>query len=88
MKTKVFIGIGLALFMVFLGFGNYLREKNLKEHAGELKSKEMKARAARIQYFEDERTGLCFAYLWEGGDKGGPTLTLVPRENVAHLLTK
>lgn len=38
-----------------------------------------------IEYFEDPRTSLCFAYCWGGGGAldsayGGPGLTLVPQE--------
>jgi prepilin-type N-terminal cleavage/methylation domain-containing protein len=40
----------------------------------------------KIRYIRDDRTGLCFAYIWEGGTHGGPALTEVPCEKVNSLL--
>jgi|GEM_PF-3362597 hypothetical protein len=40
--------------------------------------------AGSLLYFQDERTGLCFAYSYYG-DRGG-AMTVVPYEEVKHLL--
>ena len=68
--------------------GNHRRTAYEEEHKEELRGQAVRTRAEKIMYFEDKRTGLCFAYLWEGGDEGGPALALVPREQVEHLLEK
>lgn len=41
-----------------------------------------------IIYIRDDRTkpALCFAYMWGGSSRGGPSLAEVPCENVRHLL--
>ncbi len=43
---------------------------------------------ARIKYIKDPRTGLCFAYYWDGSLNGGKALATVPCEAIpSHLLT-
>lgn len=60
----------------------------IKEEAEKVTRNLMKGQriASDIEYIYDERTGLCYAYLWEGASNGGPALTLVPYETVKHLL--
>ncbi len=42
--------------------------------------------ARSIVYFRDERTGLCYAYLREGGQKGATGFTEVPYLTVKSFL--
>lgn len=42
--------------------------------------------SAQILYFQDKKTGLCYAYYWGGAGNGGPALTLVPRDKVEQFL--
>jgi hypothetical protein len=41
---------------------------------------------AGMFYFQDKRSGLCYAYYWGGAQSGGPALTLVPRDKVQEFL--
>lgn len=36
----------------------------------------------QIRYHQDPRTGLCYAYLWEGDGHGGPALSWVPCDSI------
>ncbi len=92
MKEKItdniwLIGIVLC-FIAFAIIANHFGISYEQKHREELREQAIRTRAERIVYFEDRRTGICFAYLWEGGDKGGPALAVVPREQVEHLLEK
>lgn len=43
--------------------------------------------AGRLKYVRDPRTGICFAYMWEGcHNQGGPALATVPCDKVEHLM--
>lgn len=56
------------------------RQKELDQQAGQ-------KLAAGLQYFYDEKSGLCFAHRWGGSlQYGGPAMALVPYEKVKHLL--
>lgn len=62
-------------------------EERAKQHQ-EAERLEVNRVKSGLIYFKDDRTGLCFAYYWGGDPNGGPALTVVPEEKVAHLLIK
>lgn len=37
-------------------------------------------------FIKHQRSSLCFAYIWQGGNQGGPAIATVPCEKVEHLL--
>lgn len=43
---------------------------------------------SNLVYIRDNRTGLCFAFYWGGGEHGGPGFTTVPCEAVLDYLPK
>lgn len=42
--------------------------------------------AQGMVFIKHHQSGLCFAYVWQGGMHGGPALTNVPCEKVENLL--
>ena len=42
---------------------------------------------AQIVFAKEPKTGLCFAYMWGGGWRGGPALANVPCESLKDLGT-
>jgi len=45
------------------------------------------AEAAKgIVFIKHQQSGLCFAYVWQGGLHGGPAIAAVPCEKVEPLL--
>lgn len=90
-KTLLFplvLGVGFVVFVVALGIGNIGIDERRVTEQKEFMQKMARSAKANLVYFEDERTGLCYAYIWGGDSHGGPALTLVPREKVEHLLIK
>lgn len=57
-----------------------------KEREADRRAQEFENIGAGLTYFQDKRTGLCFAYHWGGAGNGGPAMTLVPREKVEKYL--
>lgn len=43
---------------------------------------------SKLIYFEDPRTGICFAYVWTGAGWGGGTITAVNCNAVNKILSK
>ena len=46
----------------------------------------VKDHSDQIVFFQHHQSGLCFAYMWEGGTYGGPGLAAIPCEKVEKLL--
>ena len=82
---KVLIGI-----LIFLSFTGCKREQTPEEEVKQrINKKQEFAREilSKILYIKDHRTGLCFAYMWDGSMNGGPALTVVPEDKIpAYLL--
>lgn len=80
--------IALVVVLAVIGIGNIGGNERRATGHKEFLQKMAKGVKRDLVYFEDERTGLCYAYIWGGDSHGGPALTLVPREKVEHLLIK
>jgi hypothetical protein len=84
--------LGLSLVLVIGCSKESIRKANEKveqeQQAQLLKNEQQECDviSRNIIYFQDKRTGLCFAYYWGGSYQGGPALTLVPRDKVEQFL--
>ena len=90
-----FIGLpfllGMVIVLTAIVFGGGLSEQELKTQQDEYFTSAAQAivDSKSIRYIYDERTGICFAYLWGGDYRGGPALAVVPYEAVKdHLVNQ
>lgn len=68
---------------------NALTEEQQKAAEDEAENREYGNKLVRqIVYLKDERTNICFAYVWGGMANGGPALTTVPCVPVVTNLIK
>lgn len=80
---------GLSILLLMLCCGCEPTPQELREQAEREKRENQRTVAAiekEMFYFQDKRTGLCYAYYWGGAGNGGPAMTLVPREKVQEFL--
>lgn len=71
----------ITFIMILAGCAPASPESELNE-----KSANAKQLVEDLVYVKDDKSGLCFAYAWNGGGYGGPAFTQVPCEKVEKLL--
>ena len=82
-KSKIILAI-VSLFIISCEVNDEQKiEIKRKQNLSEIKRVK-----ENIIYFKDEKTGICFAYVWIGSEHGGPALTVVPEEKVKDFLVK
>lgn len=82
-----------ALVYVFVGAAFYAMagcsEKSDAQAAAEAafyRKRAAQEMAATVEYARDPRTGLCFAYKWDGMANGGPAFANVPCTDAVQKL--
>lgn len=102
MLVRLIVVVGMILmgYWLYVRFTDENSIKARKEHvvliqaeAERVQRKATKERNQRfghkITYFEDTRTGFCFAHTWIGAGNGGPTMSTVEcTDKVRELINK
>lgn len=82
----------ISVFFVLLSAVSCNDPNHLAQHAQETQNyRALKAKTviSNLVYIKDVRTGICFAYAWEGQGNGGPALTSVQCDKIPpNLLTE
>lgn len=91
-KDKIFIIVALIILALF-PLPAVVRILESNTQTAQEKDEKYKQLIAdevinEMQYIEDPRTGLCFAYIWRGGSRGGPAMALVPKEKIPPELLR
>ncbi len=89
MKIRTFLPFFfcLAVAIAIIGCGEKPSPAEQEALARQSIERTQERVAENIQYIRDPRTGLCFAYYWEGrGYQGGPALAVVSCSAVQKLL--
>ncbi|TAL20478.1 hypothetical protein EPN90_00825 [Patescibacteria group bacterium] len=85
---EVFAAVGLLLFVFVAAVTTCQRLKKPEVVRASAvdeqvqRAEHLRYTVGRIEYIKDARTNVCFAYLWGGGESGGPALATVSCEAI------
>ncbi len=85
--------VAVLVYAGLISFNSEAEQKRFQENRQAAAEREIKLREEQCQsivdyfvnemiYVKDPRTGICYAYFWGGGGRGGPAIACVPEEKI------